>query len=150
MPNVIKQAADPIDTRRTAEAFLELLGRGDPDRIADVFAESIDWNVPGDPDLPWTGRRAHASDVSAFFKVMSAAFIPGRSAYTVDRIVVEGGDAVIVGAATHTFARSGRQFTTPMLLHVTIDDAKIVRLRLYEDTYLVARSSRPDAGSSPS
>ncbi|SCF12939.1 hypothetical protein GA0070607_5889 [Micromonospora coriariae] len=141
MSNMIKETTEPGDTRRTAEAFLQLLGGGDPDRIADVFADTIDWYVPGDAELPWTGPRTRASEVPAFFTTMGSAFRPGQSEYAVDRIVVEGTDAVIVATATHTFARSGKRFTTPMIMHLTVEEAKIVRLHLYEDTHLVSRSS---------
>ncbi|MEV6375223.1 nuclear transport factor 2 family protein [Micromonospora musae] len=138
---MINETAESSGTRQTAEAFLRLLGAGDPDRLADVFAETIDWYVPGDADLPWTGPRTQASDVPEFFRTMGSAFVPGQSEYTVDRIIVQGEDAVVVATASHTFARNGARFTTPMIIHLTVDEAKIVRLRLYEDTHLVARSA---------
>jgi ketosteroid isomerase-like protein len=128
------------DTRRTAETFLQLVTGDDPDRIADVFADTIDWYVPGNQDLPWTGSRTRASDVPVFFKALGSAVVPGQSEYTVDRVVVEGNDAVIVATATHTFAGSGKRFTTPMVMHLTVEGGKITRLYLYEDTNLVAQS----------
>ncbi|MBE1489403.1 nuclear transport factor 2 family protein [Plantactinospora soyae] len=128
------------DTRGTAEAFLQLVTGNDPGRIADVFADTIDWYVPGLVDLPWTGARTRGSDVPEFFRTMGSAFVPGQSRYAVDRIVVEGNDAVIIATATHTFAGSGTRFTTPMIMHLTVDGGKIVRLHLYEDTHLVARA----------
>jgi hypothetical protein len=33
--------------RETVQAFFQLLGAGDADRMADLFAEEIDWYVPG-------------------------------------------------------------------------------------------------------
>jgi hypothetical protein len=48
----------------------------------------------------------------------------------VDRVVVKAGDAVVIGTATHTFARRGKGFTTPMVLRLTVEDRKIVRLHL--------------------
>ncbi|NMO55402.1 nuclear transport factor 2 family protein [Actinoplanes sp. TBRC 11911] len=128
------------DTRERAEEFLHLLGGDDVDRIKDLFAESIDWYVPGDTDLPWTGPRTRGSDVPAFFKTMNSAFRPGQSEYAVDHIIVEDDDAVVVAKATHTFTRSGKRFTTPLIMLLRVKDSKIVRLHLYEDTYLVSRS----------
>jgi uncharacterized protein len=96
--------------------------------------------VPGRADLPWTGARTRAAEVPEFFTTMGAAFLPGHSDYAVDRIVVEGNDAVIIATATHTFARSGRRFSTPMIMHLTVEGTKIVRLHLYEDTHLVAQA----------
>ncbi len=35
-----------------------------------LFADEIDWFVPGSSELPWTGRRTKGSQASEFFAVM--------------------------------------------------------------------------------
>ena len=41
--------------RRLVNLFLERLAAQDADGIQSLFAERIDWFVPGDGRLPWTG-----------------------------------------------------------------------------------------------
>ncbi|WP_405878608.1 MULTISPECIES: hypothetical protein [unclassified Streptomyces] len=52
------ETAQEASARETGGRFFRLLGEGDADRVADVFAEEIDWFVPGDQSmLPRAGRR---------------------------------------------------------------------------------------------
>jgi uncharacterized protein len=128
-------------TRETAAAFLSLLGAGDPDRIADIFASEIDWYVPGSPDLPWTGQRSTRAEVPAYFHALWPAFVPGESETEIHKVLIDGPDAVILGRFTHTMKSNGRRFTTPVALHLTVDNGHITRMHLFEDTYIVAKTA---------
>jgi ketosteroid isomerase-like protein len=47
---------------------------------------------------------------------------------------------LILGTFTHTVAKNGREFTTPSALHLVVEDGRITRLHLYEDTLTVYRA----------
>lgn len=137
-------AADTRTSRTVAEKFVERLGRQDPDGIQELFAEEIDWHVPGSDALPWTGRRTRGEEVAPYFTTMWPHFAPGRSKVVLERVVVDGGDAVLLAVFTHTVAASGKEFTTPVAMHLMVEDNRIVRMRLYEDTLAVEKAF--DAG----
>jgi hypothetical protein len=46
------------------------LGRFDADAVAKLFAETIDWDVPGATTVPWTGRRSKRHEVADYFMTL--------------------------------------------------------------------------------
>ncbi|MEH0935786.1 nuclear transport factor 2 family protein [Micromonospora psammae] len=136
----MSQHTQEESVRETVGTFFRLLGEGDADRVADVFAEEIDWLVPGDERLPWVGRRSRREEVPEYFKLLWPALVAGASEITFDKVLVDGADAVALGHFTHTAKATGRRFSTPVAFHFTVADGKLVRLHLYEDTYAVSRA----------
>jgi ketosteroid isomerase-like protein len=106
--------------RETVGAFFRLLSDGDADRIADVFAEKIDWFVPGNENLPWTGYRSHRHEVPEYFKLMWPVFVPGESEAAIHTILVDGSDAVALGRFTHTVQANNRRFSTQVAFRFTV------------------------------
>ena len=120
--------------------FLKRLTDRDPDGIAQLFSEEIDWYVPGDPALPWVGHRNKRADVADYFRTMWPHFQQGKSTTKLEKIVVAGEDAVLFANFKHTAASTGRSWETPVALHLTILGDKIVRLHLYEDMLAVGNA----------
>ncbi|MDA0566720.1 nuclear transport factor 2 family protein [Streptomonospora sp. S1-112] len=133
-------ATDAQTSRAVAEKFLERLGRQDPDGIQELFSEEIDWHVPGSGALPWTGRRTRREEVAPYFTTMWPHFAHGRSKVVLERLIVDGGDVVLLAVFTHTAVTSGKEFTTPVAMHLAVEDGRIVRMHLYEDTLTVAKA----------
>ncbi|MDR7304483.1 nuclear transport factor 2 family protein [Haloactinomyces albus] len=130
-------ATDTQTSRTVAEKFVERLGRQDPDGIQELFSEEIDWHVPGSDALPWTGRRTRREEVAPYFTTMWPHFAHGRSKVVLERVIVDGGDVMLLADFTHTVAASGKEFTTPAAMHLVVEDNRIVRMHLYEDTLTV-------------
>jgi ketosteroid isomerase-like protein len=128
-----------------ATRFLQRLADGDADAIARLFAEEIDWFVPGNTALPWTGHRSRGSDVASYFRTMWPHFVPGKSTSTLEQLLVAGDDAVVFATFMHTAASTGRAFQTAVAMHLEFVDGLIVKLHLYEDTWAVSNAfSAPD------
>ncbi|WP_433512974.1 nuclear transport factor 2 family protein [Nonomuraea sp. CA-143628] len=127
-------------TRETVERFFALLGTGDFDGIADAFADEIDWYVPGSAEVPWTGPRSRREQIPEYFRLMGSAFVPSRAEMSIDKILVDGSDAVVLARLGQTVATNGRQFHMPVAFHFTVTDGLIGRMHLYEDTFLVGKS----------
>lgn len=108
--------------------------------MKDLFADEIDWFVPGSSDLPWTGRRTRGSQVANFFEVMWPHYIPGKSSATVDDVVSDDRNVFITGTFSHVIQRSGEAFTTPIVPHLKVENGKIRHLQLYEDTLLISQA----------
>lgn len=131
---------DTQTSRTVAKKFVERLGKHDPDGIQELFAEEIDWYVPGSDALPWTGRRTRREEVAPYFTTMWSHVAPGKSKAELENLIVDGGDVVLLAGFTHTVAANGKEFTTPTAIHLAVEDDRIVRVRLYEDTLTVAEA----------
>ena len=127
-------------TIAVVNTFLERLNAHDADGIAALFADQIDWYVPGNTALPWVGPRSRRAEVANYFRTMWPYFEEGKSIVTPGNLVITGDDAVVFAAFTHTVKGNGRTFQTPVALQLTISGSKIVRLNLYEDTWVVSRA----------
>jgi ketosteroid isomerase-like protein len=94
--------------------------------------------VPGRADLPWTGERRRREDVPEFLRTLWSHFVPGCSRVTLDRILVEGDEAVVFSEFEHTVSTTGRVFETPTALRFRVVDGRIVKMQLFEDTFAVS------------
>jgi ketosteroid isomerase-like protein len=126
-------------TMDTTTAFLERLGTQDAEGLGELFAEEINWFVPGDPALmPWAGARSRKSDVPNYFYALWAALEPGKSVVSVETVVTDGDEAVIFAVFDHVAAATGRPFHTDVAMRLTVMKGKITRMHLFEDTAAVA------------
>ena len=47
--------------------------------VAELFADNIRWYVPGEPALPWSGKRTKNSEVAPFFPELWPWAVLGES-----------------------------------------------------------------------
>ncbi|WP_329431583.1 nuclear transport factor 2 family protein [Streptomyces sp. NBC_01280] len=152
-------------TREVVEKFVGLLAAGDPDAVVKVFADDIDWYVPGSPSLPWTGQHSNASDVADYLRTLAANIVPERNVDEVEALLVDGDHAVMLGRFTRVAKSTGRTFVMPIAMHFQVAGDKIdrssiggfgirfiirlfgfggggvgVRMYLYEDTLKVSEA----------
>lgn len=125
-------------TTDTTSAFLGKLGAQDSEGLGELFAEEIDWVVPGAPALPWVGKRSRRSDVPDYFRTLWSGLEPGKSVVSVEAVVTDGEEAVIFAVFDHVAAPTGRPFHTDVAMRLTVTEGKITRMHLYEDTAAVA------------
>ncbi|MCW2992913.1 MAG: short-chain dehydrogenase/reductase [Conexibacter sp.] len=128
------------DARSLASALVERLGAGDAEGIARLFSATVDWLVPGDEKLPWTGRRARRDEIVEYFQTLWSHLEPGASIVSVEQLVIDGAEAIILANFSHVARDTGRRFDTPAALRLTTAGGEIVRLHLYEDTLAVSRA----------
>jgi len=137
----------PTDAKTVATKLLQCIGGKDLEGMKALFADQIDWFVPGSSDLPWTGRRTKGSQAPEFFAVMWPHYVEGQSSANINDIIVDGDNVVITGTFTHVIAQSGRSFETPIALHLKVEEGKISHLQLYEDTLLISQAFDAADGS---
>ncbi|MFF7247303.1 nuclear transport factor 2 family protein [Embleya sp. NPDC008237] len=131
--------------------FVRRVGSGDPERIAELFADGVDWLLDwpaeGHPSTPWIRPRSTRADVAAHFRELAAAHTDDRPqeadepGTTPDlRILVDGPDAVLLTEIRRTAASTGTAFRARCALHVTVEAGLISRYHVYEDSLTVARA----------
>lgn len=148
--------------------FVRRVGSGDPDRIAELFADRVDWLLDwpaeGHPATPWIRSRSTRADVAAHFRELAAAHTDdhdadadadagGPTAGPDLRILLDGPEAVLLTEIRRTAAPTGTAYRAMCAVHVTVEAGLINRYHVYEDSLTVARAhttgNRPTDAPTP-
>ncbi|RCV58138.1 nuclear transport factor 2 family protein [Marinitenerispora sediminis] len=148
-------ADTPTTTLAVVRELLHRIGEGDPDRIAAMYAERIDWKVDwpesehGRAATPWIRHRSTRGDAAAHFRALGEHHVPGEAATAVDRVLVDGDEAVVLGEIRQTARSTGRAYRARFALHLTVEDGRVTRHHVYEDSLAVAQAFDADRGHAP-
>lgn len=108
--------------------------------IIDLFAEDVDWNIPGDLEtVSWIGPRRGREAIGSFYRELVERLEPRR--FEARRIVADGETAVVLGELASLVRHTGKLIETPFAFDLTVRDGKIVRYRMLEDSHAVARAA---------
>lgn len=131
------------DTRAVIAEFDRLLKIWDVDGLAALFAEEIDWEIPGDTaTVPWIGKRTTRAQARAFYEEDVPRYLtPDR--FDVDATLVEGEQAVRTGDLRSQVKATGKWIETRFVQEFTVRDGRIVRYLMHEDSWLVSQAVRP-------
>lgn len=134
-----------MTTRTTIEQLLRTIGEGDPERIAALYAEEVDWALDWPEDrhgasIPWIRHRSTRADVADHFREIAAAHDPARASVEVTGIVVDSTDGVVFGVIHNTVRATGKSYAARFALHLTVRDGVITRHHVYEDSLAVAEA----------
>ncbi|MEU0538242.1 nuclear transport factor 2 family protein [Nocardia sp. NPDC005978] len=133
-------------TRTVVEELLRRIGAGDPDGIAALYAPLSDWKLDwpeaehGRTATPWIRHRATRADAAEHFRAIGDHHVPEQAGTVIERILVDGSDAVIMGEIRQTARTTGRAYRSRFALHVTIEDGLVTRHHVYEDSLSVAQA----------
>ncbi|WP_431040549.1 nuclear transport factor 2 family protein [Streptomyces sp. P1-3] len=139
-------SAIPTTTRAAVEELLRRIGEGDPERIAELYAEQADWKLDwpeaehGRTATPWIRHRSTRADAAAHYRDLAEHHVPGQAATTIERILIDGDDAVVLGEIRQTARSTGRAYRARFALHLTIEHGLVTRHHVYEDSLAVAQA----------
>lgn len=126
-------------TLGTVHAYLQALVERNPEGITALFADKVDWFIPGNQVLaPWLGKRETKQDIAAFYSLLWNATEPVSA--QVDHIIADNDFAVIVGEFSTRMLATGKIVDSVFSIHITVKDNLIVRYRLQEDSLAVAEA----------
>jgi ketosteroid isomerase-like protein len=119
--------------------FLGHLGERNLSAITDLFADNVDWYIPGNEMIaPWLGRRSNNAEVHKFFAMLWKNSEPVSA--TIDHIFTDAEHAVITGDFSTRMLETGNIVDSLFCIQLTVSEGKIVRYRLLEDSYAVSES----------
>lgn len=132
-----------MDTRDVVTELLGRISAGDPEKIAELYADRIDWRLSwpaGDytGTVPWIRERHDRAGVAEHFRLIAEHHVPERSTAEVDAVLVDGADAVVLGTLRNTAKPTGRAYAAGFALHLTVRGGLITRHHVYEDSLAVA------------
>lgn len=134
-----------MTTRSTVEELLRRIGDGDAEKIAEMYAEDIDWKLDWPADehgkaIPWIRHRSRRTEVADHYREIAANHVPEQSSVEISGILVDGPDAVVLGEIGNTARTTGKSYVARFALHLTVEDRKVTRHHVYEDSLSVARA----------
>ncbi|MBF6191921.1 nuclear transport factor 2 family protein [Nocardia implantans] len=136
-------------TRAVVEELLRRIASGDPDAVAELYAEDTDWQLDwpeaehGRAATPWIRHRRTRADAAEHYRSLAEHHVPEDVDTRVERVLVDGADAVVLGEIRQTARRTGRAYRARFALHLTVRDGLIVRHHVYEDSLAVAQAFDP-------
>ncbi|WDG31419.1 nuclear transport factor 2 family protein [Streptomyces sp. CA-278952] len=138
--------ATSASTRAVIEELLRRIGEGNPERIAEMYAEQGDWKLSwpeaehGRTATPWIRHRSTRADAAAHYRELAEHHVPEQVATEIERILVDGSDAVVLGVIRQTARPTGRAYRARFALHLTVADGLVTRHHVYEDSLAVAHA----------
>ncbi|MEU5284710.1 nuclear transport factor 2 family protein [Streptomyces sp. NPDC020755] len=138
--------ATSTSTRTVIEELLRRIGEGNPERIAEMYAEQGDWKLSwpeaehGRTATPWIRHRSTRADAAAHYRELAEHHVPEQVATEIERILVDGSDAVVLGVIRQTARPTGRAYRARFALHLTVADGLVTRHHVYEDSLAVAQA----------
>ncbi|WP_159841122.1 nuclear transport factor 2 family protein [Nocardia sp. CY41] len=136
-------------TRAVVEELLRRIGSGDPEAVAELYAEDTDWRLDwpeaehGRTATPWIRHRRTRADAADHYRSIAEHHVPEEVATRVERILVDGADAVVLGEIRQTARPTRRAYRARFALHLTVQNGLITRHHVYEDSLAVAQAFEP-------
>ncbi|MFI0452888.1 nuclear transport factor 2 family protein [Actinomadura sp. 6N118] len=138
--------ATSATTRTVVEELLRRIGEGDPERVAELYADHGDWKLSwpeaehGRADTPWIRHRSTRADAAAHYRELAGHHVPEHVATEIERVLVDGDEAVVLGEIRQTARPTGRAYHARFALHLTVEHGLITRHHIYEDSLSVAQA----------
>jgi uncharacterized protein len=133
----------PVTTRAVVQEFLAARQAGDTGRLATLFADEVDWMLAENPTVPWIRPRSTAAECAAQFTELMEYIVPEAARASVDTFLVDGADAVLMGHLSGIVRATGKSFEGPFALHLTVENGRITRHHLYENSLSIAEACVP-------
>ncbi|MFI7352251.1 nuclear transport factor 2 family protein [Streptomyces sp. NPDC049936] len=130
-------------TRSVVSEFLAARVAGDTGRLIELFADEVDWQLAENPAVPWIRPRSTGAECAAQFTELMEHTVPEDARASVDTFLVDGADAVLTGHLSGTVRATGRSFEGPFALRLTVEDGRITRHHLYENSLSIAEACTP-------
>jgi len=105
-------------------------GRGDVAALLSMYADDIDWAMPGSPDVvPYAGPRHGLEQVAQFY----ATFPQTEEIEQMDLqdFIAQGDKVLVFGHYKGRVKATGRSYTKDFIHAVTLRDGKVTRFREY-------------------
>ncbi|OKI04799.1 ketosteroid isomerase [Streptomyces sp. CB02923] len=130
-------------TRAVVQDFLAARLAGDTGRLAELFADEVDWQLAENPAVPWIRPRRTAAECAAQARELAEHTVPEDARASLDAFLVDGTDAVVTGHVSGTVRATGKTFEGPFALRLTVEDGRITRHHLYENSLSIAEACTP-------
>ncbi|MGI5350133.1 nuclear transport factor 2 family protein [Streptomyces sp. CA-250714] len=130
-------------TRQVVQEFVAARVAGDVERLVELFADEVDWVLAENPVVPWIRPRSTGAECAAQFTELAEYTVAEDARASVDTFLVDGSDAVLMGHISGTVRATGKTFEGPFALRLTVEEGRVTRHHLYENSLSVAEACTP-------
>lgn len=141
--NSATMSSVPDTTRAVVQAFLAARLAGDTEQLVALFADEVDWLLAENPAAPWIRPRSTAVECAAQFTELMEYTVPEDARACVDTFLVDGTHAILMGHVSGTVRATGKPFEGPFALHLSVENGRITRHHLYENSLSIAEACAP-------
>jgi uncharacterized protein len=134
-----------LENVQIAKDTFAAIGRGDMQGLLALFAEGIEWIIPGEWPLAGT-HRGHAGVADLFqkaFEMIELSFSEARE------FVAQGDRVLVVGFSSGRVKATNRTFEDHWVFAFTVRNGKVTNIREYIDTLALARGFDLPHASAP-
>ncbi|HJY12807.1 MAG TPA: hypothetical protein VJ304_08465, partial [Flavobacterium sp.] len=93
---------EEIKTKETVEKFFGFIDAKDPDKIASMVSEKVDWYIFESKYMPWTGHRSKREEVSKLFTTLFSYFVDGSEKLEAQSFLLRGNEVAVFGFVERT------------------------------------------------
>jgi ketosteroid isomerase-like protein len=129
-----------LQTKQTVENFFEYVGSKNPDKIASVVSEKVDWYIFESKYMPWTGHRSKREEISQLFKTLFTYFVEGSDKFEAQSFLLRGNQVAVFGMVERTVKKTGKHFKMPFAMHITVENNLITQFTMYEETLIIEKA----------
>ncbi|MRX40232.1 hypothetical protein GJU43_13175 [Flavobacterium sp. LC2016-23] len=129
-----------LQTKQTADKFFEYVGAKNPDKIASMVSENVDWYIFESKYMPWTGHRSKRAEIAALFKTLFSYFVDGSEKLEVQSFLLQGNEVAVFGTIQRTVKKTGKHFKMPLAIHITVENNLVSKFSLYEETLIIEKA----------
>lgn len=131
-------------TQAILNGFFQSVAEKNPEAVASFFDDHVDWYIPKSEWLPWTGKLTQKSEITAALHLLFDAHVDGEDHFEPGHMFIDGHQAAVFGAAGRTAKATNKKFVTPFCQRFTIENGKITRFLMLEDTPEIEKAFKPN------
>lgn len=128
------------NTKQTVDKFFEYVTAKNPEKIASMVSENVDWYIFESKYMPWTGHRSKRAEVLELFKTLFSYFIDGSEKLEAKSFLLQGNQVAVFGTIERTVKKTGKHFKMPLAIHLTVENNLISQFTIYEETLIIEKA----------
>ena len=142
-PDVAAKAAEAENVHRLQEQY-RALARGDYPAVLGHFADDVELEVVGPPDVPFVGRWQGLDQVRDALQKNFAMVEDQRP--ELQALTAQGDTVVVVARERGRLRATGREYDLHWVQLFTYRDGKVVRMREIFDSAAMRKALQPGGG----
>lgn len=126
-----------VENEQTAEilnGFFQSVSEKNTEKAGSFLSDNLEWYIPKSDLLPWTGSLTTRSEVVAALKLLLDSHVDGEEEFKPDHLFIDGNEAAVFGKASRVAKETGKRFTAFVCQRFTIEEGKITKFLMLEDT----------------
>lgn len=131
---------EEINTKQTVDKFFGYIEAKNPEKIASMVSENVEWYIFESKYMPWTGHRSKREEISELFKTLFSYFVDGSEKLEAQSFLLSGNQVAVFGTVERTVKKTGKHFKMPLAMHITVENNLITKFSLYEETLIIEKA----------